>query len=82
MVPLVDPNDSGDEVDDVVSAEEDEEDDAVELDEVSSVDDDAVPHQKITIDNKVCLFTAPITRHPSYDNVLRMHWSALEIVSS
>ncbi|KAF8513778.1 eukaryotic rRNA processing [Gautieria morchelliformis] len=53
MAPLIDPEDIGDETDDEVAEEEGEE--AFELDEVSSVDDDAVPRQKITIDNKEAL---------------------------
>lgn len=61
MASLIDPENSGHDVDDVVSTEEDQGD--IELDEVSSVDEDTVPRQKITINNKVCFLIAPTTSH-------------------
>jgi hypothetical protein len=80
MAPPVDPEDIGDDTDDVVTEEEGEE--AIELDEVSSVDDDTVPRQKITIDNKVCFFLNCFyrPRHSHYNNSRKL-WSALEIAS-
>jgi hypothetical protein len=34
--------------------EEESSDDDIAMDEASSVDEDAIPHQKVEIDNKVC----------------------------
>jgi hypothetical protein len=81
MPPLADAKDFDDEGDDVVATGEDEDEDVVELDGVSSIDDDEVPHQKITIDNKVC-FSRCLQTLYSYMILLRMRWSAFGIVSS